>query len=86
LGLSPIPRSIDKLYRESIESALEFWGMYQQIKCKEYFNYCIVKQWTFEENFKRFFIITFNYISVISWWSVLLVEETGENHPLAACH
>jgi predicted phosphoadenosine phosphosulfate sulfurtransferase len=30
LGLSPIPRSIDKLYRKSIESALEFWGMYQQ--------------------------------------------------------
>jgi hypothetical protein len=22
----------------------------------------------------------FNNISVISWWSVLLVEETGENH------
>ena len=29
----------------------------------------------------------FNNISVISWWSVLLVEETGvpgENHPSAA--
>ena len=23
---------------------------------------------------------TFDNISVISWWSVLLVEETGENH------
>jgi hypothetical protein len=23
---------------------------------------------------------TFNNISVISWWSELLVEETGENH------
>jgi hypothetical protein len=23
---------------------------------------------------------TFNNISVILWWSVLLVEETGENH------
>ena len=22
----------------------------------------------------------FNNISVITWWSVLLVEETGENH------
>jgi hypothetical protein len=25
------------------------------------------------------FSATFNNISVISWWSVLLVEETGEN-------
>jgi len=32
---------------------------------------------------------TFNNISVISWWSVLLLEETGvygENHRLAASH
>ena len=32
---------------------------------------------------------TFNNISVISWWSVLLVEETGvpeENHQHAASH
>ena len=32
---------------------------------------------------------TFNNISVISWWSVLLVEETGvpgENNRPAACH
>ena len=32
---------------------------------------------------------TFNIISVISWWSVLLVEETrvpGENHRLAPSH
>jgi len=31
----------------------------------------------------RVFSATFNNISVISWWSVLLVEETGvprENH------
>jgi len=31
------------------------------------------------------FNITFNNISVISWWSVLLVDETrvpGENHRL----
>jgi len=27
---------------------------------------------------------TFNNISVISWRSVLLVEETGENHRLVA--
>jgi len=26
------------------------------------------------------FNATFNNISVMSWWSVLLVEETGENH------
>jgi hypothetical protein len=26
------------------------------------------------------FIATFKHISVISWQSVLLVEETGENH------
>ena len=33
------------------------------------------------------FEVTFNNISVISWWSVLLVEETrvpGENHRPAA--
>jgi len=32
---------------------------------------------------------TFNNISVISWWSVLLVEETGvpgENHRPAPSH
>jgi len=35
------------------------------------------------------FKITFNNISVISWWSVLLVEETwvpGENHRPSASH
>ena len=26
------------------------------------------------------FNVTFNNISAISWWSALLVEETGENH------
>jgi hypothetical protein len=31
------------------------------------------------------FNTTFNNISVISWWSVLLVKETGENHwPVAS--
>ena len=32
---------------------------------------------------------TFNNISVISWWSVLLMEDTrvpGENHRSAASH
>jgi hypothetical protein len=28
------------------------------------------------------FNATFNNTSVISWWSILLVEETGENHRL----
>ena len=28
----------------------------------------------------------FNNISIISWQSVLLVEETGENHQPAVCH
>jgi hypothetical protein len=35
------------------------------------------------------FNATFNNISAISWWSVLLVEETrgpGENHRLVASH
>jgi hypothetical protein len=32
------------------------------------------------------FNATFNNISVISWQSVLLVEETGENHRPAASH
>jgi len=32
------------------------------------------------------FNATFNIISVILWGSVLLVEETGENHRPAASH
>jgi len=35
------------------------------------------------------FNATFNNISAISWWSVLLVEETGgpeENHRAVASH
>jgi len=35
------------------------------------------------------FNVTFNNLSVISWWSVLLVEQTGvtgENHWPGACH
>jgi hypothetical protein len=32
------------------------------------------------------FDATFNNISVISWWSVLLVEETGENHRPVTSH
>jgi hypothetical protein len=32
------------------------------------------------------FKTTFNNISVIVWWSVLLVEETGEIHQPATNH
>ena len=32
------------------------------------------------------FNVTFNNISAISWRSVLLVEETGENHRPVASH
>jgi len=32
------------------------------------------------------FNATFNTILAISWWSVLLVEETGENHRSVASH
>jgi len=32
------------------------------------------------------FNVTFNNISVILWRSVLLMEETGENHRPAANH
>jgi len=32
------------------------------------------------------FNTTFNNISVISWRSVLLMEETGENHRSAVSH
>ena len=32
------------------------------------------------------FNTTFNNISVISWWSVLLMEETGENYQPVASH
>ena len=37
----------------------------------------------------KVFNVTFNNCSVISWWSILLVEETGvpgENHRPAASH
>jgi hypothetical protein len=40
----------------------------------------IVKKWFMVLN------ATFNNISVISWQSVLLVEETGENHQPVAGH
>jgi len=55
---------------------------------------------TFVHNFQKFLIllkgvrimefnVTFNNISAILWWSVLLMEETvvpGENHQSTASH
>ena len=32
------------------------------------------------------FNATFNYILIISWWSVLLVEEAEEDHRPVASH
>jgi hypothetical protein len=47
-----------------------------------------VKSWFFTRNIPKMFNATFKNISFISWWSVLLVEETGvprENHrPVAS--
>ena len=52
----------------------------QKLKFSSFLMACMqmVRKW-------RFMVVnvTFNNISVISWWSVLLVEETGgpvENH------
>jgi hypothetical protein len=41
---------------------------------------CTDKAFRFGLAWFMVFNATFNNISVISWWSVLLVEETGENH------
>jgi len=41
------------------------------------------------QSIKFWFLVfkaSLNSISVISWWSVLLVEETGENHRPVASH
>jgi len=44
-----------------------------------------VVPWFFEKVDVMVFSTTFNRISVILWQSVLLVEETGENHgPVAS--
>jgi hypothetical protein len=39
-----------------------------------------IEKWVMIACFFMVFNATFNNISVISWRSVLLVEETGENH------
>ena len=71
------------------------------ILCSSWFKYdssgwCLIKiehlkpifvyQWIWVRVRVMTFNATFNNISVISWRSVLLVEETGENHRPAACH
>ena len=51
-----------------------------------------MKMFNFVQNVVGWFVVfnaTFNNISVISWWSFLLVEEItvlGENHRLVASH
>ena len=48
---------------------------------------CIVATYDFDGWFKfMVFNATFNNILVISWWSVLLVEETGGNHRPVTSH
>jgi hypothetical protein len=51
-----------------------------------------MNMFNFVQNVVGWFVVfnaTFNNISVISWWSFLLVEEItvlGENHRLVASH
>jgi hypothetical protein len=44
------------------------------------------KEWEMRVFWFMVFNTTINNISVISWQSVLLVEETGENHRPAESH
>ena len=60
---------------------------------KEVGEYCIIHIQLHSKSSKDYFLFgfmvfnaTFNNISVISWRSVLLLEETGENHWPAASH
>jgi hypothetical protein len=46
----------------------------------------ILKKYTCKSIHIEVFNATFNNISVLSWHSILLVEETGENHQPAASH
>jgi hypothetical protein len=60
--------------------------------CDEYFSNVDVESkgiWGGGVGVGKVYNATFNNISVISWQSVLLVDETkvpGENHRLAASH
>jgi len=51
----------------------------KEAKCPRKFSVCLVVWF-------MVFNATFNNISVISWRSVLLVEETGENHRPVISH
>jgi hypothetical protein len=51
-----------------------------------YETYYILCKYLFHGKWFMVFNTTFNNISVISWWSVLLVEETEENHGQVASH
>jgi len=54
----------------------------------DFFDYCLLKKFYLRVKVKVF-NATFNNISVISWRSVLVVEETGgprENHRPAPTH
>jgi hypothetical protein len=46
---------------------------------------CVAIVW-YTDVLKRVFNAAFNNISVILWRSILLVEETGENHRLVTSH
>ena len=87
------PREVDYLYTNGSKSCM--WRTsFCPIKMK-----CVLLQRTSQTSFLpsslqnwawvRFIVLTFNNISVISWRSVLLVEETaipGENHSSVARH
>jgi len=49
-------------------------------------DYRLLRGSTFPNLIIKFRFMVFNNISVISWLSVLLVEETGENHQPVASH
>ena len=68
-----------------------FWNNFHQVAKKIYYRY--LRQIELTVALIGVMVIvfnaTFNNISVISWWSVLLVEETGEpgeNHRPVASH
>jgi hypothetical protein len=55
------------------------WLEYEKICCSEVKN-CLMVVYGF------LCLMSLNNISVISWWSVLLVEETGEEHRPVVSH
>ena len=70
------------------------YGKYKELK-SDSSSYCDKLKYCYDMNIivgggrVTMFNVTFNNISVISWWSVLLMEGTrviGENHQLTASH